>query len=842
VSSLRRFSVPVLTATLLLLAVPRAALAWEAASDASGAIEIRDGGKLVAGFSPKTPRESRGQPIVRQVTVASHRVLEVRMPILGEGPKREEIWVAELPGKNVIWWDEAGARDVDGETAQQIAVTEKGIEQFQTAARLHRCDGEPAALFRRGWDFANHRFRPEPPALPPAAASTAKAHRGDAQMPAGKPLGGFHFHAASSSAGVNGDVRRLSTPAAVNDDDPSTVWTADAHEGRGVFFTARSSAGFAITGLKILPGDTRSAQAYAAATRPRRLTLLFGRGPEQSLDVDLVEDSDGGSKRFRQPFWIPLPKPVASGCVTVMVREVTPGRAATAIADLAVVTEIDGPQAVDRLVADLAAGTSCETRLPLLASIGGAALDKVTDALTKAPAGPGRACLIETVAALLPAPMATGSPPIAATLASALAAALVAATPDEETTIIALLARLPEPPVPAIAALLADEKRGEADRLRAARALAALVQPEARRALLAAVGKGSPSLRIGLRETAAGAKPPLAKAALDALAQVPGSEQGQRADLLVVLAAAATREPEQVPAAVEVLRTTLDGSASFEEQARAIQGLGMIRGATATASLLAFRARASDSVLRFFATRELAGLNDPAVGPALLAALRDGDPRAREAAALALGQRHDGSSAKEIIEAAKQEPWPGVRRAEVTALGDLCVPEGNNLLLRAYQKDVLDVRMAALIGLAHCHDRRAPSLLVHVLGRLRESADMRSLAARLLADLKDPRTTARMAAALTRLQSESQSDLSLEGTATETVMALAAIGGKPAVAAAASLLTDSRPALQRAAVQALGRLCDPDEGAAALRTAAQSKDESVSVAASMATEHCQHPH
>ena len=63
-----------------------------------------------------------------------------------------------------------------------------------------------------------------------------------------------------------------------------------------------------------------------------------------------------------------------------------------------------------------------------------------------------------------------------------------------------------------------------------------------------------------------------------------------------------------------------------------------------------------------------------------------------------------------------------------------------------------------------------------------------------------------------------------------------------AVAAAAGLLADSRPALQRAAVQALGRLCDPDEGAAALRTAAQSKDESVSVAASMATEHCQHPH
>jgi len=183
-----------------------------------------------------------------------------------------------------------------------------------------------------------------------------------------------------------------------------------------------------------------------------------------------------------------------------------------------------------------------------------------------------------------------------------------------------------------------------------------------------------------------------------------------------------------------------------------------------------------------------------------------------------------------------------VRRAQVMALGDLCVPDGNNLLLRAYEKDVDDIRMAALVGLAHCRDRRASALLVRVLGRLPESADMRSLAARLLADMKDPRTAAPMAAALKRLQKESQSDLSLEGTATETVMALATVGGKDSVTAAADLLTDSRPSLQKAAVQALGRLCDPGAGAAALRAAAQSKDESVAVAATMAAEHCRGPH
>ena len=817
-------------------ALPPAAFAWEAASDASGAVEIRDGGKVAASFSPKTPKEKRGQPVVRQVTVGGHRVLEVRLPIQGEGPKREEVWVAELPAKNVIWWDEAGARDVDGETSLQIAVTERGIEEFQGAARLYRCDGAPAQLFKRVWDFASRRFRQEPPSLPAAAASTIRAHRGEA--PAGKPLGGFHFHAASSSAGVAGDARRLSAPAAVNDDDPATVWTADAPHGRGEFFTARSSAGFAITGLKILPGDTRSAQSFTASSRLRRLTLLFGRAAEQDIDVDLVEDSDGGVKRFRQPFWIVLPKPVAASCVTVMIRDVS-GHGTTAIADMAVMTEIDGPQAVDRLVADLAAGTSCETRAPLLASVGGPALDKVTTALASSPAGAGRACLVEAVAALMPG--SGEAQPVAPALAAALAAALVAATPDEERILFALLARLPNPPLPAIAGLLADQNRSEPDRLRAGRGLALLAQPEARQALLAALGQGSPSLRAGLREIAAGAKPPLAQATLAAFAQAPDTAHTQRADLLFVLAAAATREPAHVGEAIDVLRATLQTAPSFAEQARAIQGLGMIRTPAATAELVAFRARASDSVLRFFATRELASSSAPEAEPALRAALQDSDPRAREAAALALGQRHDVAIAPEIIGGAKQEPWPMVRRAEVTALGDLCVPEGNDLLLRAYEKDLPDVRMAALVGLARCRDRRASALLVHVLKRVPESSDMRSLAARLLAEMKDPRTVGPMAAALKNLQTESQADLSLEGTVTETVMALATLGGKDAVAAAAGLLTDSRPSLQKAGVQALGRLCDPGAGAAALHTAAQNKDESVSIAAKMAAAHCQNP-
>jgi HEAT repeat protein len=841
VQSPRQFLLGSLALSSSLLFAHNASAQWDAVSDkASGAIEIRDSGKRVAGFTPKTAADKRGSAKVRSLKVSEHPVVEVRISISDEGPRREEVWVAELPKQDVIWWGEAGSRDVDGETALQVLVSENGIEEYQSAARISRCDATPVHLYRRLWDFRTHQFKPAPPVLPAAAPVTIKAKRGDAGVPAGKPFGGFHFHVASSSAGAKGDVRQLSAPIAVNDGDAATVWTADAGEARGVFFTARSSAGFPITGLRILPGDPRSAKSFAAGIRPKHLTLVWGKAPEQSAAVELV-DGPEAAKHKNEPFWIPLPRLVASGCLTVMVNETTPGRGPLSIAELAVMTEVDGPQAADRLVTDLAAGTSCETRRPLLKSVGPAALDKVVEALAKATPGPGRLCLLEALAGLLPAATpATG--PLSPALAPALVAALTETSADEERLLFPLFARLPEPPLADLGKILNDEKPPEPDRLRAAQILATLPQPEARIALLKEVGLGSAKHRAGMRAVVAGSRPPLAKLTAEELAKIPASDGFRRADLMFVLAGAASREPEQVDASLGIMRASLKGAAGFEEQGRALTGLGSLRTPAAISELVGFRANSKDSVLRFLATRELALINTPESNTALRAALQDSDPRSREAAALALGQHQQKDAAAEIIAGAKQEPWPLVRRAEVVALGELCTPDGSNLLIRAYEKDIEDIRMAALSGLAHCRDYRASALLVRVLGRLPESADLRTLAAQLLAELKDRRTAAPMAEALKRLRQESQSDVSLESTASETVMALAALGGKDAVAAAVDLLSDSRPVLQKAAAQALGSLCDAGEGAAALKKASQSKDESIAAAASMALSRCHRPH
>jgi HEAT repeat protein len=812
------------------LANPSPSLAGEplTTSETDSSLALKDGEKTVASFIPKTAKSQRGHAVLRTLTASGHALIEVRIPVLGDEAKREEVWIAErgAAAPKVIWWNLAGARNADGETALDVKISDHGIEEYQTAPRLSRCDGAPVPLFRRTWDFASHNFRAVPPELPAQVATVLQAHRGNA--PEGKAVGGFFFTAASSSSGAAGDAARLRPPTAVNDGNPETAWTTDG-DGRGQILTARSSGGFPITGLRLLPGDTSSEKSYRSSARPHRLSLIFSKDPSQNIEVELAEDADGGAKRFREPYWIALPKPVASSCVTVLVRDVTSTKSAMSIADIDVLTELDGSQAADRLVADMARGVSCEARQPLLVSLGVSALAKVAAAIPLASPGPGRECLVEALAALV----AAGATPSADT-AAALVAAIDHATRGEEKTILKLLPGMTAAPVENIAAVLLDNKRPDADRARAARVLAAMSQTEARAKLLGAVGLGSHALRKAVREIVSGLKGPTLAAAL--AAREASTENGRRADLLLIAGALASREPDLVPAALSALRAPLHGTASFEEQARAIEGLGLLRDPLARDELIDVRTHHGDGVLRSLAVNELVSAEGAV--PALRAALDDTDPRVRETAAASLGHKNDKPSAKAIIAGAKQEPWPQVRRAEIAALGELCTAEGNELLIRAFQRDVAEIRQVALVGIAHCYQAKATGLLLRTLGRLAESADMRSLAARLLGERKDPKTVAGIAESLARLLAESQADLSLEAVIADSAMALASLHSPEAIAALVGLFSDPRPSVQRIAVDALGVVCDPGLGAAALKTASMSKDEAISIPATAAAANC----
>jgi HEAT repeat protein len=239
-------------------------------------------------------------------------------------------------------------------------------------------------------------------------------------------------------------------------------------------------------------------------------------------------------------------------------------------------------------------------------------------------------------------------------------------------------------------------------------------------------------------------------------------------------------------------------------------------------------------VLRYLAARELASSLSPSSLAALRAALDDRDPRVRETAALGLAQRSDRGGAPALMAATAHERWPFVRRAEMTALGTLCPPGGGAVLARADERDLPEVRRAALEGLARCRDPRAPALLLARLGRTAEDPEMRAVAARLLGGLGDRALAPRVAEILARLRTESQADVALEGVTLVTLRALTRLGGPEAVAGVRALLDDERTALRRAAADALGTLCD----AAALDRAALDRDPGVAAAAAGARRRC----
>jgi HEAT repeat protein len=841
---------------LLVAAGTAAADAPLTAAPAGDGIDVRDGARTVAHVPLKTPALRRGPARLRTLSVDGHRVAELRVPVLGKAA--EEVWIAELPSRGApkaIWSGLTGARDADEESAVAVEVTDDRVLEYQTAPNITRCDGVPPRLFPRAYDFDAGRFRSVMSALPEPGAEKLVARRGDPAMPAGKPIGGFHWTAASTTRGAGTDARALTAPSELDDGQPGTAWAEGlGGDGRGEFLTARSiasgapgapgaSGAYAVSGLRILPGDGASAEAFRAHNRVRRFQLALGPAREQRYDVEIPQDAASDAAHWRDPYWVALPKPVPSACVTVIITEVAHGSEAsppksygtTAIGELAIFTDVDGPNGAERLIADLAKTPDCAARLPMIVDLGAPAVLPLAQAVTTA-TGSARECLVDGLVKLEPAPQN----PI---VVDALAGAVVGATEREERLIAGALSRAALPPIAPLGKLLGDPRANLDDRARAARVLGALPDPRAADALLDAVGTGPAALRGEVLEALANAPGLRADAVLARLAAPPaaGAATEREGDLLRVLPAAVKRAPERMADALAKLRGALAPERGFAVQARAVLALGALGSAGDPEALASVRGSSGDPVLRYLAARELGDLGGGPFDarPALRAALSDADPRVRETAAVGLGRAHDAGAGGALIVAAKQEPWPFVRRAEVEALGQLCGAAAGDLLVRAVERDVDDVRRAGLVGLARCKDPHARTLLLRTLARHDETAPLRALAAALLGDSGDRTVAPLLAEALHRLVNQSEGDMALEGPAAATLRALARLGGPEATQAAVALAGDKRHPYRETAVEALGVLCDPGAGRATLRTLASDKDGGgLAVAAQAAERRC----
>ena len=816
--------------------------------DGSG-FELRRGPATLARIPLKTAALRRGSPRLRVVDIGEHAVAELRIPVRGQ--PREEVWIADIgqhPAQ-VLWNELAGPRDADGESGVDVAVSEDGVITYQTAAQVSRCDGQPVRLFPRAWDFEGRRFRPVHAVAPPEAGQTLTATRGNPMMPAARPMGGFRFTAASTTASAGTDAAALTPPVALDDDNPETVWAEGlGGDGRGEFLTARSSAGaVAVRGLRIVPGDARSPATFKAANRLKRIHLALGPEAAQQFEIAFPNDPAAAGDA-RAPYWVALPAPVETACLTLAVREVYRGTqtsvpgggGTTAISDVAIFTDMDGDGGLDKLIARSSEGGDCGSRVPLLIEAGDRAVLPLAQAILTAQ-GVGRGCLVEALAGI---PSAADSN----VALDALAAALTRASQAEESAIVMTFRKAKTPPVRAVADLLASPKASADDRARAARVLGRLDAPAAAAALLERVGAGPGPVRLAVVQALASA-PGMTFATLTpalATAGEAGPDRPRRsADLLRVLGPLARREPESRPAAVAILRETLAAPTTpFEPRARAIMTMGVLGGADVVPALARQAGGAKEPLIRYFAARELGALPDADGVPGLRHALSDHDPRVREAAALGLGLHRDRAAEPLLIKAAKAEPWPFVRRAHVEALARLCGAPARDLIVRAVYRDVDEVARAALAGLVRCRDPRAKSLLLATLKKHTASAPRRELSAALLGELGKPRQAgqaelgAELARTLGALVNEAEGDLAIEGVAVATLRTLGVVGGPDAAAAAARLALDQRHPYQQAAIEVLGQLCDPGPGAVALGALRVDKNPALSATAAAAAERC----
>ena len=386
----------------------------------------------------------------------------------------------------------------------------------------------------------------------------------------------------------------------------------------------------------------------------------------------------------------------------------------TAISELALFTELDGPGGAERLVAEVARAADCAARVPALVALGAGAVLPTAQALIELAAGGqsaagrpravARSVLVDALTRLERDP----KNPI---VIEALIAAVAGASEKEEQLLLAALRRTADPPVAALATLLNAPGAPAEDRAQgAARLLGALDDRARDRG--ADRGRGAADRRpsetpVVIAPRAArpsstprrSFSPPLRAAA---------TPTGRPISLRVV-PPLVRRAPEASAPALVALRASLPAERPFEVRARAVMALGALGGAGLPA-LADVRARADEPVLRHLAARELAAVGGAEAARALRAALADVDPRVRATAAEGLGQAHDAGASPALIAGAKQEPWPFVRRAEIEALGRLCGAGGADLLVRAVERDVAEVRRASLVGLARCKDPRAQTL------------------------------------------------------------------------------------------------------------------------------------
>jgi HEAT repeat protein len=760
-------------------------------------------------------------------------VLEARVPLRKTAGAELVVVLGGRPVRE-IFRDRVGPVGRDAEWSRHLVVTPDAVLRFQRALNVARCDGGPTYLYPEVFDFKAGRFAPQVPAAPPTAASRVAATRQPpAGAPAAKPISPFLVSSASTVLGA-GNAGELTPPVWLTDDKRETAWiTNDPHGGRGQLVTIRSRGSpFRVKALRIVPGHGLSAPAYAYYSRLRTVELVFDRAKPVAVEFP---SELAGPKGHGAAYWVVLPEPVATTCVTMIIGSTFPGRPKppdvprTAVAEVTVYSERDFgvplPQIIAGLVADLAAGAGGEAVKRLIVQQGPAAEPHLLAALPNA-SGVGRAMVVEALAEV-------ATPAAASELGRVLDAG-----EREHRAAAGALKRLGAAAVPALATLLADGGAPPRLRARVAAQLGAVGGEAAVRALLGSLPGAPDEVRNAVAK-ALPERPPAVALSLVVDQLASASDARHRADLLRAVAlTAATAGAESRGRAAAVVRAAAPQARGFEERFRLAQACGALRDPV-LAPLLDGLLAAADPELREAAAAAASDLPAAAAAPLLGRALKDGSPEVRRTAATGLARRREVPLEAEIADRLGNDRWPLVRREAATALAERCAAQAARVPLRRAVDDAdREVARTALRALVACRDPGVGKLLLAVIGSSKRPALLRETAAAGVGALGDRSLAPAAARLLDELRTEPGTDDRGESLTITLALALGRLGDERALGALRQASVDPASGRVRAAaVEAIAAIC-PAGAAKVFQEAEADKDHRVAGAARAGRARC----
>ncbi|MCU0662477.1 MAG: hypothetical protein MUC50_09155 [Myxococcota bacterium] len=569
-------------------------------------------------------------------------------------------------------------------------------------------------LFRRAYDPAGDALRPIAARriLPFPPTSTLKARPGEAIKGPSLAMP----EAVSSIAGSPHELWSLLGPFGIADGNPRTAWIIGSSDGRGEFATFRLPQGpYGVVRIGVraqLPPDRKSPGRY---DRPKSLLLALA---DRTYRLEFDADS---SVQPAQTVWFDLPAPVATECASLLVETTfEPGQGhPLALADIAVLTQADGDEALPGLARDLASKERRRAAAAILERRGpkaAAAVSQIFDSLDS----PGRTAALRVLAATDPV--------------SAMPRLVDAALGDDEAQKRAGLAGLAESPQAATQELgrrLADADASKA--LQAIEAISQLPAPMAATALLSRSGAGPRRFRSALRSALRRAAARSSQAALQlasALQPFPPADEGAVEKALDVLRAAAVESSLRDLVVRKILELSKADS-TFGTQYRLME-VAQSLGCDAPPAALRRAAAHVEAAVRARAVEAAAACEKAELSRELgLAAVQDRDVAVRLAGWSALSERSTGGGelGADLPTRLRGEPWPAVRVRIVRAASP-GNPQAQLVLTAAVADTSPLVRIAALETLVNHRAAFADALVAERLSDASEALPVRAAAAK----------------------------------------------------------------------------------------------------------------